>query len=113
MVLSCPIVNLVPGVGGDIIGGAPARVPVWETASVFTLPRSRPLCCFSCSCCGGHYDATFPERGALPRACRAAAGDAYACSGHRCSCRCALGGGAAGGCPGTSRQSSTGIAGPC
>src|SRR5437773_1500243 len=36
----CPTVNLVPGACGDIIGGAPARVPVWEIASLFTLPRS-------------------------------------------------------------------------
>ena len=39
----CPPVNLVSGVRGDIIGGAPERVPVWEIASPSTLLRSCPL----------------------------------------------------------------------
>ena len=39
----CPPVNLVSGVRGDIIGGAPERILVWEIASPSTLLRSCPL----------------------------------------------------------------------
>src|SRR5438876_7399079 len=35
---SCPSASLVPGACVDIIGGAPARVPVWETALVPRTP---------------------------------------------------------------------------
>jgi hypothetical protein len=37
----CPPVNLAPGGGADILGGAPPRVPVWEIAFAFNPSRAR------------------------------------------------------------------------
>ena len=37
----CPLVNLVSGGCGDIIGGAHGCVPVWEIAGMTCLPRPR------------------------------------------------------------------------
>jgi len=57
----CPTLNLAPGAYVDIIGGAPRRVPVWETAiSPISRARRPLLVCISLSSCGGHYDATHP-----------------------------------------------------
>src|SRR6516225_2975899 len=41
----CPSASLVPGACVDIIGGAPVRVPVWETALVPRTPA--PAASFS------------------------------------------------------------------
>jgi hypothetical protein len=61
----CPPVNLVSGVRGDIIGGAPERVPVWEIASPSTLLRSCPLLVVgSFISKGGCYAWKYPPRSA-------------------------------------------------
>src|SRR5262249_40572371 len=95
----CPRVNLVPGVCGDLLGGAPRRVPVWEIAGSFQLPRSWPLAYpFLFYSCGGRHDATQAAASWSAPVARALAGDAPARRRHRRPRSGPLGGRATRGC---------------
>jgi hypothetical protein len=86
----CPPVNLVPGGGADIIGGAPRRVPVWEIAFAFNPSCARGLPFFFSST-GRPHDPRPAAAFSTTPSLRAAAHVQRSCCGHRHPCRDSLG----------------------